>query len=158
MDSRRRGRFLVGLGGIALSVVYLPIAWGYGAGTLAQPGPGLFPGIAGVALLLTSVGVCIEACSGTLSAKIAGKFDLPRGRALRKVAGTVGALAAYMLLMPIVGNYIAASIFATLAIKSTTQFSWQRSAIEGALLAVLISAFFREVLGVRLEAGLFGVG
>lgn len=156
MDGKRRGRLAFGLGGVAISAFYLPVAWGYGIGTRAQPGPGLFPVIAGAVLLLLSVGVCVEAWSRTRSIAIAGRLELPSGEGLRKILGTVGGLVAYMVLAPFLGSYIAASIFMTIAVKFTTTFSWLRCTVQGVLLAVLICGFFREILAVRLSTGLFG--
>lgn len=158
MDGKRWGRFVIGLVGAAVSIHYLQIAWDYGFGTRARPGPGLFPVAVGVGLLLTSLGVCIEAVAANARSAIAGTFDLPRGATLLKVVGVLAAIGAYTLLLVPLGSYVAAIILAVVISVCVTDRSWVRAGSYGAVVAIVVTAMFVELLGVRLPPGVTGVG
>ncbi len=133
---------LLGSGQIYLSL-RLPGGVGLSA---AEPGPGLFPLLVGglmcAAAALNLVQVLLERGSE--------KFDLRKNA--RDIALLVGAIAAYIVLLPRAGFVISAflMLFATLSLYGMPGV-WRRAAVA-AVVTLVALAVFRMLLGVNFPS------
>jgi len=151
-DAQRRGRLLVGAVGLLVAIGYTSEAFLLPMGDLAQPGPGLFPPGVGIAFAVISVIVVLEA---VLSENGAGAIEFPRGEQLRLVLVFAGCTVAFALALPILGQYVAAALYLIVMIRVLSALSWWRVVALGAVLGVGVSAFFVEVLMIRLPEGIW---
>ncbi|GAA1224579.1 tripartite tricarboxylate transporter TctB family protein [Pseudonocardia alaniniphila] len=151
-DAQRRGRLLIGTVGLLVAIGYTSESFLIPAGGLAQPGPGLFPRGVGIAFAVISIIVMLEA---VLSENGAGPIEFPRGEQLRLVLVFAGCTLAFALLLPILGQYLAATLYLIVMIRVLSELPWWRVALYGAVLGVGVSAFFIEMLLIRLPEGLW---
>ncbi len=131
---------LLGLG-LAAAI----IAWHLGVWSTGQPGPGLFPAIAGFLLAGTSI-VCI-ATTGE-----AAEEDEPVDR--RRLLQYGIAIVAFGLAMQILGAVIATFGLIFGVLRFIEHRSWLNAAAVAFVLAILSWAIFRQLLGVPLPTGL----
>jgi hypothetical protein len=132
---------------------YLVGTLGMPRGTAEHPGPGLWPLAVGVAWIVISVLVIAEAA---MSSEVGGEIELPTGRERRNVLIFVAVTIAFVVLLPTLGQYIAASLYAVAVIKLLGTMSWPRAVAFGVLLGAGISFAFITLLQIRLPVGLFG--
>jgi putative tricarboxylic transport membrane protein len=97
--------------------------------------------------------VVIEAA---ISPQLGGSVDLPSGIERRSVLLFLGATVAFVILLPTLGQYVAAVLYATAIIKLLSDLSWIRSVLFGVALGGGISLAFMTILQIRLPVGLFG--
>lgn len=146
-DPKRLGRLLFGTIFLALFIGYLLVAQDYTEGSMDNPGPGMFPTWVGWGGIMISLIVVIE----SLTARPAsGNIDFPRGSDLRNVLMFFGMLTGYVLLLPFLGQYVAATAFAVAFIKFVGRESWLRSLIVGPIMAIALTYFFDSVLALPL--------
>jgi hypothetical protein len=139
--------------GSVLSGLYLLETTRYSLGTLAQPGPGLFPLMVSGILLLGFVGMGIEALASASKAKVAW----PTGAARRRVAAIASSCAAYAFSLPYLGHLIAGSLLALAVLHVMALRSWTVKVILSAGIGVGSYVLFGMVLGVPFPRGiLFG--
>jgi putative tricarboxylic transport membrane protein len=91
---------------IGLSVSYFAGALSYSIGTLAQPGPGLYPLLVGVLLILASVGVF----TSTLLRPSIKSIEFPKGRGLWQLLFITAVMIVYAVALPYIGHLLAAAI------------------------------------------------
>jgi putative tricarboxylic transport membrane protein len=151
-DSMRRGRLVVGAVGLLVAIGYTSESFLIPMGDLAQPGPGLFPRGVGIAFAVISVIVMLEA---VLSENGAGAIEAPRGEQLRLVLLFAGCTIAFALVLPVLGQYVAATLYLIAMIRVLSELSWWRVVALGVALGVGVSAFFIEVLMIRLPEGIW---
>jgi putative tricarboxylic transport membrane protein len=151
-DPLRRGRIVVGAVGLLVAIGYTYESFLIPMGDFAQPGPGLFPRGVGIAFAVISVIVMLEA---VLSENAAGTIDLPRGEQLRLVLIFGGCTVAFALVLPILGQYIAATIYLIVMLRVLSELGWLRIVAYGVVIGVGVSAFFIEVLMIRLPQGIW---
>lgn len=151
MDQKRAGRILVGLVGLVMAIGYLVQSLAMPLGTLESPGPGMFPVGVGVAAILISLLVILEGARGTGTT---GSLDLPTGFERRQVLVFMGTLVGFILILPILGQYAAASIYVVMTLKFLGRLSWIRAIVVGVLIGAGVSFLFSEVLDIPLPAGL----
>ncbi|MQA03811.1 MAG: tripartite tricarboxylate transporter TctB family protein [Streptosporangiales bacterium] len=151
LDGKRRGRFVVGAVTFVSAVAYTIEAFRLSFGTMGQPGPGFYPRVVGIGLLAVSLLTCLEAL---LTRSVSGSLMLPTGSARRKVLIVLGSMVLYVVLLPVLGQYIVSSAFFVGMLRLLGKMSWLKAAIGGVVLGVAISAFFLEVLAVRPPTGL----
>lgn len=96
----------IGIISIGLSVAYFAGALSYSAGTLAQPGPGLYPLFVGALLILASVGVFVN----TLLRPSIKSIEVPRGRGLLQLLSVTAVMIVYAVTLPYLGHLLAAAI------------------------------------------------
>jgi hypothetical protein len=144
---------ILGAASLLVAVGYLVEALGMPRGTTEHPGPGLWPIAVGVAWIVISILVVAEAA---VSSAIGGEIELPTGRERRNVLVFLGATVAFVALLPWLGQYIAASLYAVTIIKLLSTVSWTRAVAYGVLLGAGISFAFITLMQIRLPVGLFG--
>jgi putative tricarboxylic transport membrane protein len=135
---------------VVVAAGYLLAALDLERGTLASSGPGFFPVIVGVAFLVISVLTVVE----TIRSAPDDGDVLPPAEQRRTVALFLVLTAGYVLLLPSLGQYLAASIFVVLVLKLLGVRTWIHAVGFGVVIAVLVSGFFIELLGVRMPEGL----
>ncbi|MPZ63643.1 MAG: hypothetical protein GEU93_20680 [Propionibacteriales bacterium] len=154
LDGKRKGRLVVGVIGFLLSAGYLFEAQKLSWGTLAQPGAAAFPMLLGVALAGTSM---LTIGESVRTGAVAGAVELPRGVDRKRILGLVGALAAYVVLLPVAGYILASAGFAIAVLRLLSGLSWLRTVV----LAIAVTAgtylLFVMVLGVLMPKGVLGV-
>lgn len=118
--------------------------WSAGA-----PGPGLFPLLAAMMLLGTSIGAAIQ------SLQEPGDLEpADRGRLLRYAA----AISAFAIAFSLLGTVLATFGFIAGVLRGIERLGWSHALAVAALLAVLPWIVFKQLLGVPLPAGLLGAG
>lgn len=143
-------RWRLGVGAVSTLVF---IAYSIGAfqlpmGSAESPGAGLFPAGIGIAGVLVSVIVVIEALRGRPEAE-----TLPRGKEGRQVLVFVGSLVVAIVALPWLGMYLVAPLYsAGVAWYLGERPRWRGAVIAG-LIALGASAAFVELLEVRLPLG-----
>ncbi|WP_324276723.1 tripartite tricarboxylate transporter TctB family protein [Blastococcus brunescens] len=65
-------------------------------------------------------------------------------------------LVAFVALYQFLGQYVGASLFMIFALSVLGNRSWPRNVLYGLAIGLGISAFFMELLGVRLPMGVTG--
>jgi hypothetical protein len=149
MDGRRLGRLVLGLASTAVAIGYLVSASDMPQGTLASPGPGMFPVGVGCVWGLASVVVVLEA---VLSKQNAGGLDLPRGFELRQAVVFMGTLVGFIAVLPFLGFVISASLYATVSLRLLGSYSWIRAGVYGVAMGIGTALLFGDVLALPLPA------
>jgi len=138
--------FLLLVLGLAISV----ISWGYGFGTLRQPGPGLYPFFIGAAIAVFSLFILIsELRSGTSERVLdkAGAWTL----ALMTLTFCL-----WIVAMPLLG-YVVVSLLATYAFCKIMKLEgWRKPLAVSAGTALFIYALFDYWLYIDLPRGILG--
>jgi hypothetical protein len=132
--------------GLAISV----ISWGYGFGSLRQPGPGLYPFFVGVAIAVFSLFILLsELRSGT------GEPVLDKEGA-RTLALMTLTFCLWIVAMPVLG-YVAVSLLATVAFCKIMKLEgWWKPMAVSAGTALFIYALFDYWLYIDLPRGILG--
>ncbi|MFI8595561.1 tripartite tricarboxylate transporter TctB family protein [Microbacterium sp. NPDC078428] len=152
-DPQRRGRLIIGALSLLVGSAYTWQAFLMPQGTANQPGAGLWPSVVGVAWIVISIIVIIEAA---VSTQVGGDVDLPTGRQRRDVIGFYVMTALFAVAIPILGIYLASAAYTIGLIKLTSSLSWWRSTLSGAIIGVAIPALFIVVLQIPLPLGFLG--
>ena len=123
-------------------------------GSVAAPGPGFFPLVLAIAFSLVSVGLLVTAArapagprSGPPGADAAGRF---------RVTGTLGALAAYALVLEWLGFRLATFALLLFFFTALQRLRWPVALAAAAGTALGMDLVFRQWLGVNLPAGPWG--
>lgn len=154
LDSKRRGRLVVGLLGLLLGIGYtaytvtsLPF------GSTDEPGAAVFPLVVGVGTIVVSLLTMAEAY---FTHAVTGQVNFPVGQRRRTVLGLLLALVGFVLVYPLLGQYVASILFMILALRLLGSRSLVRTVVYGALIGLGVSYFFVDLLGVRLPSGILG--
>ena len=134
-----------------LAVAYLGEAMRYPRGTMAQPGPGLFPLAVGALLLLASLATGLEAWPRHRGEEM----DLPgRWDALRVLAVLAAGLG-YALLLPHLGHPMAGTLVTLAVLQIMRLQGWALKL--GFSLAIGLGSYylFSVLLGVPLPTGIW---
>lgn len=151
-DPQRRGRIVLGAIGLVAAIGYTVESFLIPVGELAQPGPGLFPRGVGIAFAVISAALMVESAFG---ANAGGPVEVPRGDQLRLVALFGGCTVGFALLLPLLGQYVAATLYLIAMLRVLSELAWWRVLAYGVALGVGVSAFFIEVLVIRLPEGIW---
>ena len=130
---------------LGLGLVAAIIAWHLGVWSAGQPGPGLFPAIAGFLLAGTSI-----VCMATAGEVTDEEEPVDRRRLLQYGM----AIVAFGLAMQILGAVIATFGLIFGVLRFIEHRSWLNAAVVAAVLAILSWTIFRHLLGVPLPTGL----
>lgn len=154
LDSKRRGRLVVGGLGLLLGLSYTWYTWqNVPMGTQDRPGAGVFPFAVGIAMVGVSILTLVEAW---FTDRVSGDVGLPRGVRVRPVLLMAVALIGFVALYQFLGQYIASSLFMIASLSILGTRSLLRNVVYGTAIGVGLSAFFMELLEVRLPEGLLG--
>jgi putative tricarboxylic transport membrane protein len=151
------------LAGIVLliGIGYEVMAWRMPRGSIAYPGPGLFPVIVGLFLILTAVGCVVQAFAGGKSLDPSAAGDKPGGevrpvttRSAFKAWGLLGLLVAYALFLKPLGFLIAIFLFLLASIRTFGYRRWLPSLGITAAIAAISYVSFVIWLKVPLPLGI----
>jgi putative tricarboxylic transport membrane protein len=129
--SRGNSYVIVGIVGIILSTIYLGLALELPMGRMRQPGPGVFPLIAGGFTLLGSIATLLEGRKN----KSGDSYELPMGDDLKRLLKVMLSLVGYLILLPIVGQLISSALFSFVVMRTLSTLSNVRLVVYSALLA-----------------------
>ncbi|TFV64747.1 tripartite tricarboxylate transporter TctB family protein [Geodermatophilus sp. DF01-2] len=154
LDSKRRGRIIAGTLGLLLGVWFSWYTWvNVPFGTQERPGAGVFPLFVGLLMIAVSLLTIAEAW---FTDQVSGEINFPKGEKLRTVLLMAVALILLITFYQPLGQYVASVLFMIAALFVLGTRSWVRNVVYGTAIGVGISAFFVELLGVRLPMGLLG--
>jgi len=145
----RRAVVLVALVAFAFGCAYLAGALHYGRGTLAQPGPGIFPLCIAALVLIGAVGTALQAMRGEDDAAP----EWPVGVAAIRVLGLAVTVTGYTVLLPFLGHLLAGGLLTLIALRimGLRPFWWSLT------LAILLTGvsyyLFTILLSVPLPTG-----
>lgn len=136
-----------------LGAVIAAVSWSYGFGTLARPGPGLYPFCIGVAIAL------LGALAAAYELRGPAWRDLPLDSAARKrLALMAGIFVFWILAMPVLG-YVPVTLVAVYAFAKTLKLEGQVKPLAVAAgTALFIYVLFDHWLYIDLPRGLLGGG
>jgi putative tricarboxylic transport membrane protein len=126
------------------------VSWGYGFGSLSRPGPGLYPFVIGVAIVLFS-------CLTLISHLNSSARDAVLDRADRKTFLLMTVTFCFWILaMPLLG-YVAVTLIATYAFcKAMNLEGWRKPLAVAGGTALFIYVLFDYWLYIDLPRGIFG--
>lgn len=150
IDQLRLARVIFGIVSLGVAIAYLIGALEMPQGSEAQPGPGMWPTAVGVAWLVISLIVIGEAA---FTKQVEGSLDIPVGIYRRDAIIFCVATVLYVVLLPILGQYIAASLYCVALVKFLSKLPWWRAILYGLVLAIGISWIFLNLLQIRLPDG-----
>jgi hypothetical protein len=137
--------FVAGLLFIATGVAAIAIAANYTLGTAARMGPGYFPRVLGILLIL------IGAILALRSLRLSGA-PLP-GWKWRPVLVTLGSVVMFGLIVTRAGLVISTILLIALASAASHEFRPREAVISGIVLAALAVGVF--VIGLKLQIGIW---
>ncbi|HSB81433.1 MAG TPA: tripartite tricarboxylate transporter TctB family protein [Candidatus Methylomirabilis sp.] len=153
------------LAGIVLliGIGYEGMAWRMPRGSISYPGPGYFPVIVGLFLILTAAGCVIQSFGGGISPDPSAAGDKPAREhplaarpSAGKAWGLLGLLAAYALFLKPLGFLIAIFLFLLASIRVFGYRRWLPSLGVTAAIAALSYVSFVIWLKVPLPLGILG--
>ena len=151
-DPKRLGRLILGIVSLLLSIGYFVMALRMPQGELSSPGPGMFPMGVGVAAIVVSVIVVFESLLGRSES---GSISWPRGHELKQCGIFLGTLVGFVLLLPLLGQYISATLYVALFLKFAGRLSWIRAIIFGLVIGAGLTFIFSELLDIALPRGIW---
>lgn len=154
LDSKRKGRIVAGVTGLAVAIGYVAMSARLPSGTLAEPGGGAFPLAVGSAFAVVSFLTVVEAARGDT---VSGSVALPRGVDHRRLLLLVASVLGYAVLLPFLGQLLASFCFVAASLRILSQLSMPRAAIYGAIVAGLCYGLFIVLLRVPMPTGVFGL-
>ncbi len=146
-----RGYLIILGGGGILGLAYLAGALGYPWGSMAQPGPGLYPFVVGILIVISALGAGLEARVRRLRVRAVW----PKGRDRWRVLAVLGSSLAYLLLLPYLGHAFNGTLVALVVLHFTGLRRWTLKI--GLALGIGLGSYylFSSVLNVPLPAGIW---
>jgi hypothetical protein len=146
-----------------IALVYEGMALYMPRGTLAYPGPGLFPVVIGVFLIVTALGCLLQELlpwkgSATQSASLLPAQDAaaPGDRDINKTFQLMALMVGYALALKTAGFLISISAFLMIAIRIFGCRRWLPAAAMAAVIAGISYVSFVFWLKVPLPLGILG--
>lgn len=147
----KRAAYLA-IGGVALFVAagYLGLTMRLPFGRLDQPGAAMFPVGVGLLVALTSLMVIVEGWRMPREEQV----DIPDRPGLARIAGLLGALLGYLLLLPWLGQFIAGALFCAALLRLLSNTAWPRVVAFSCLLSLSLYVVFVKLLQVPMPRGM----
>lgn len=134
----------------AFALVVIFIAKGYPPSNHGVPGPGMFPIIIAVLMLISSIVLFIN----TLRMPTTGDTEIDlKSRSILNVYVSMGGLILYIVLLPMLGFVSTTSVMLSLFIKWFSKRPWWKSILIAVLFTVGIYLLFGTVLNVPMRFG-----
>lgn len=147
----KKANFVIAAIFAAFGVAIIAVALGYPPSNHGVPGPGVFPLIIGGLTIFCSATLAVATARMKREDDVAIKLLSPD--ALR-VYVTMGGLAVYLALMPMIGFVVTTSVMLTLFCKWFSKKAWWVCALIGVVFSVCVFALFGFVLNVPMRFGL----
>ena len=144
---------------LAVGLVYAAMALNMPRGSLAYPGPGLFPMVIGVFLVATALGCLLQEILPRRRSKdpaaALAKQDTPapEARDVKKTVQLTALMIAYIFLLKPLGFPLAICAFLVLAIRIFGYRKWLPTLAMAAVIAVISYVSFVVWLKVALPLG-----
>lgn len=153
----KRGILITSILGFIFGLAYIVEAFSYPRGTMAQPGPGLYPLLLGTLILLSSLGTGLELLFRRFEKEEAAIW--PRGANGRRLLAVLAASLAYALLLPYLGHPFIATLITLVVLQVMGVRSWPLKITLALLIGLGSYYLFGKLLAVPLPVGvLFGEG
>ena len=136
---------VAGLMFIAVGILAIVIASNYTLGTAARMGPGYFPRILGILMIVLGAIIALR------SLRVAGP-PLP-GWKWRPVLVVLGSVITFGLVVNSLGLVVSTILLILMSSAASTEFRPKEAAISGVLLAALAVGVF--VIGLKLQIGIW---
>ncbi|MBI3969482.1 MAG: tripartite tricarboxylate transporter TctB family protein [Chloroflexi bacterium] len=149
MREKRWAVLAVTLVGVVLGAAYTAEALRYRWGSLANPGPGLFPVLVGVLVMLGAVGVALE----TFTDPPVGDAAWPQGVGRWRLLAIVAVAALYVATMPYLGHPIAGTLVMFAALQIMGLANWPLKIGLALCLGLGSHYLFATWLGIPLPTG-----
>jgi putative tricarboxylic transport membrane protein len=134
---------------LALGVTVVAISIGYGFGSLAQPGPGLYPVFLGVVIAVSAFFVLLA------DLKTHIRLFTPDKASVTTIFLMLLAFALWILTMPWLG-YVLVTLLATFAVAKIMRLEgWKKPAVVAIATALLLYLLFDYWLYIDLPRGIF---
>lgn len=140
-------RLTAGIVAFILASWYLVEAFNMPLGSLSSPGPGLFPRGVGLAGVLISLLLIFESLTPSNQSR---RTEIPSRRELKTISLFLVAFVAYIVLLPVLGQHISATIFGIASVAILSDRSWYIVIPAGAAIGISISVIFVSLFGVPL--------
>lgn len=150
LGQKRLGRVAIGVLGVLVAIGYTYEAFKIPFGRFEQPGPGMYPRGVGLAAIAISIILILEAL---LTDAVSGEVDFPTGHQRRLVVAFGAATMGLVVVLPLLGQYVASAIYVIVMLKLLSTLSWPRVVVYGLLTSVVVTGFFAEVLMIPLPRG-----
>jgi putative tricarboxylic transport membrane protein len=138
---------------LLLAGAYLTQALQLPFGSTARPGAGFYPVLVAVFACVVALVASLRAWRAPVVARATAEETEPDGPARRRrVVDTVGALAAFALVLPWVGYPVAAFVFVTFVLRRLGT-GWLMAGAMGVLAAAASYGLFAILLDVPLPRG-----
>jgi putative tricarboxylic transport membrane protein len=134
----------------ALALAYLVANSGHALDTLAAPGPGVFPLLAGVALLLVTIWQLVGTATSKSPPAAAPATTVPLHRAPLAMTGV---LVAYAAGIGVLGFLASSAALVFVAARLMGARGWWQPVLLAVGVAIAIHVVFAVWLGVRLPPG-----
>ena len=132
-------------------IVAVAIAFRIGIGTTAQPGPGLFPGLAGLIIIAA---VAWQARMLWQSGAVAAEFRLNRN-ALQTIAALLAVMALWILAIPYAGYVVVTFVAVLTSARLFGLSGWRQPLMLAVFTALTVYALFDWLLFLDLPRGIF---
>lgn len=146
---KRKGYLGIGGIGIAFGAAYLLVSLELPFGTINRPGAAIFPVMVGGLVMITGAATVWEGLKMPATDRVA----MPWGTDGLRVLGVFGLLAAYSIILPVVGYLLSTVVLAILLMKVLSGYRWPSVVLGGTLMAVVLYVFFVKVFKVPLPRG-----
>lgn len=123
-------------------------------GVLESPGPGMFPFLTGIALILCSLPIVVVSVTSGKKEMAPSKESAWRGIDFRKVGMVVASLAIYAVVLEKIGYFLSAFLVLIILFRSIGSKKWSSSVIIAFLTTLMAYFLFAVLLGVELPAKL----
>jgi putative tricarboxylic transport membrane protein len=136
----------------AIGCLIAYISWGYGFGSVARPGPGLYPFFVGSAIAIFAAVLLASHLKAPPQ-----HVPLEKGQP-RTLASMAATFCLWILAMPVLG-YVVVTALATFAFCKTMKLQgWRKPLGVSAGTALFIYLLFDKWLYIDLPRGIFGPG
>ncbi len=135
--------FFAGVMFVVFGAAALAIGSGYPLGTAARMGPGYFPRILGILLILLGLVIAVRGL------KLQGS-QITIG-SLKPMAIVLGSVVLFGLLSPYIGLILAGVMLIVVSSAGSSEFSWKEALISGIILSVGAVLVFVWGLGLQFS-------
>jgi len=135
-----------------IGLLFLSGAFSVGIGSLASPGEGFLPLLAGGALLLLSFAFAIQRFSGKCPRREVKSF-WPEPKSMLRVAYVLGVVLIYVAVFEWIGFALATFILFLFLLKTIDPVSWRSAFLLSFLMTVFGFLLFQVWLQVQLPEG-----
>lgn len=146
---------IVAAASVLFAAFYLVEGRAYPLGTAARPGPGLYPLLVGLILLVTSLGTAWESWRERHRDEM--QVEWPIGANLWRAIAVVAAAIGYILLLSYLGDLVIGFLVILVVLRIMGMTRWLHGAAAAAVMTIVFHVVFVMLLGVSLPQGiLFG--